>query len=592
MSDNEQRIDIRHATLHAVAEGARSHRRLEVHGLTGSGNARLLAELLDETGGTCAILVADQKQAARLCADIRFFRRQDDVVFFPNWEVGPYDPLSPHPEVEAERIASLAAMHAGKARAVVIPVRSLMQRVMPRQVLNDLSLQLLLEEEYPREELKERLLGLGYQPVPMVEDRGTFSLRGDILDIYPTASRQPLRLDFFGDFIEQIRPFSVTDQRVVDQQLNEVLLLPAREMVLAGPHLEHFLLRLKERCDDLDMARSRREAILDEARESLLAPGREFLLPLNYELLSPLFDYLPDVDWVVLDPPAVEQAADQFAAEIRSGESRIAASGEPYVEASSLFLEPADISTALGSARQIDLTRLQLYHLEADWPLFRVESVANTDFLCQPNELKGGLDRLVDQLEEWREQNWRVLLVCHQRGQGERLQEMLENHGLSLPFEPERRLVSLEKGEQAIAIGDLSSGFRLPDERIAVFCEEDIFGSRARRRTRREKQRALLPSLSELKENDFIVHTDHGIGRYCGLQHLQSGQTEGDYLLIEYAGDDKLYLPIDRIERVQKYVGSEGHQPKLDKMGGSAWEKAKLKARAAVEELALSLIHI
>ena len=169
---------------------------------------------------------------------------------------------------------------------------------------------------------------------------------------------------------------------------------------------------------------------------------------------------------------------------------------------------------------------------------------------------------------------------------------MLENHGLVLPLVPNARPGGMERGEAAIVVGELSAGFRLPDERLAVLTEEDIFGSRARRRTRREKQRAVLPSLAELKEDDFIVHTDHGVGRYCGLQHLKTGQTEGDYLLIEYAGDDKLYLPIDRIEKVQKYVGSEGHVPKLDKMGGSAWEKAKLKARAAVEELARDLLKI
>ena len=219
MSDSDPRIDNKHATLHSVAEGVNSHRHLEVHGLADSGNARLLAELLTTSDRTFAILVADQKQATRLAADLSFFRQQEDVVSFPHWEVGPYDPLSPHPEVEAERIASLAAMHAGRARAVVIPVRSLLQKVMPRQILNELSLQLLAEEEYPRQALQDNLIGLGYMPVPMVEDRGTFSLRGDILDIFPAASKQPLRLDFFGDFIEQIRPFSVTDQRTSVQQL-------------------------------------------------------------------------------------------------------------------------------------------------------------------------------------------------------------------------------------------------------------------------------------------------------------------------------------------------------------------------------------
>ncbi|PLX99913.1 MAG: hypothetical protein C0623_08210 [Desulfuromonas sp.] len=592
MSENEQRIEARHATLQSVAEGFAAHRHLEVHGLTNPVAARLLAELLKTAERTIAVLVADQKEAAKLAADLSFFHNPDEIVILPHWEVGPYDPLSPHPEVEAERVATLAALHAGSARVVVVPVRSLLQRVMPRPVLDQLAFHLVVEEEYPRQDLKNRLLGLGYQPVPMVEDRGTFSLRGDILDIYPAASRQPLRFDLFGDYIEQIRPFAVDSQRTGEESLAEVLLLPAREMVLAGEHLDYFLQKLQERCDDLDMTRTRREEILDEFREALPAPGREFLLPLNYPQLSTLFDYLPEAGWAVIDPPAIEQAMDRFAAEIREGEQRISNSAEPYVAADQLFLDPGSATEQLDKGRRIDITRLQLYHLEADWPLYRVEALPNSDFHCSAKELRQGLDRLVEQIETWRTEDWRILFACHQPGQAERLQEMLSAHGLELPLVPDRRLADIPRGEALVCVGELSAGFRLPDEKIALFSDEDIFGTRARRRTRRQKRRTLLPSLSELKENDFIVHTDHGVGRYRGLQHLQTGSTEGDYLLIEYAGDDKLYLPIDRIERVQKYVGADGHVPKLDKMGGTAWEKAKFKARAAVEELARDLLKI
>jgi len=592
MSENEQRIEVRHATLHSVAEGVRTHRHLEVHGLTGSAPARLLVEVLAAADGPFAVLTADLKQAERLAADLSFYRSDTDVVVFPNWEVGAYEPLSPHPEVEAERVAALAAMHAGAARVIIVPVRALMQRVMPRQVLDELSLRLVCEEEYPRTELQEKLLGLGYQPVPLVEDRGTFSLRGDILDIYPAASRQPLRIDFFGDYIETMRTFSVSDQRAGAESLDEILLLPAREMITAGRYKEYFLERLRERCDELDMPRSRREEILDEVREGLLAPGREFLLPLNYESLSTLGDYLPKATWVLVDPPAIEQVADQFNAEITAGEKRLAASDQPYIPSEELFLPPAEAMTLVSAGRRIDLSRLQLYHLEAEWPLYHVESSGNADLLLQPGELRSGLDQLVECLADWRQLGWRALLVCHQQGQAERLQEMLGNHGLALPLDAGRRLQDLTPGELVITVGELSSGFRLPDERVAVLTEEDIFGTRARRRSRREKQRAMLPSLAELKEGDFIVHTDHGVGRYHGLQHLKTGKTEGDYLFIEYADQDKLYLPVDRIEKVQKYVGGDGHEPKLDKMGGSAWEKAKLKARAAVEELARDLLKI
>jgi transcription-repair coupling factor (superfamily II helicase) len=593
MSDSDNSTDVRHATCRSIIEGAQALSRLEVNGLAGSAEARLLADLIKQSKQPLAILVADQKQARKLMTDLAFYSgRSDTLSLFPHWEVGPYDPLSPHQEIEAERLATLAGLHEGKLRGVIITVRALMQRVMPRTVLNDLCLHLKPAQSYSRQELTERLLSLGYQPVPLVEDRGTFSFRGDILDIFPTASTDPIRLDFFGDELEQIRNFDPSTQRSVDKSCREVLLLPARELVLGGEHRQTFLDRLRERCDELNMTRSRRDALLEEIREGLLAPGREFLLPYNFTHLSTLFDYLPDFRWVLSAPTDIEQAADQFAAEIRSAEERMQGSDSVFAPATELFLTPQQVLSEIKSTPRIDLTRLQLFHLDADWPIYQITVEGNSGLLGERPSTGAGLDLLAKKIETWQQQGWRLLLVCHQTGQAQRLQEMLEHHGLRLPIDPTLRLARMEKGETGICVGDLTSGFRMPDEHLAVITEEEIFGTRIRRRTRRENKDVLLPSLGQLKEGDFVVHTDHGIGRYCGLKHLKTGRVAGDFLYLEYAGEDRLYLPIDRIERVQKYVGSEGHQPKLDKMGGSAWEKAKIKARSAVEEMARDLLKI
>ncbi|MBE0501114.1 MAG: transcription-repair coupling factor [Desulfuromonadales bacterium] len=592
MSDTDSRSDARHATCRSIIEGTLEHKRLEIHGLAGSAEAHLLAGLIKQSKRPLAILVADQKQAHQLRADLSFYSGSSDTIaLFPQWEVGPYDPLSPHPEVEAERLATLASLHTGRLQAVIITIRALMQRVMPRSILNELCLSLQPDQSYSRQQLTENLLCLGYQPVPLVEDRGTFSFRGDILDIFPTASVAPVRLDFFGDELEQIRHFDPASQRSYDETCLDILLLPARELVLAGKHRQFFLDRLRERCDELNMTRSRRDALLEEIREGLLAPGREFLLPFNFPQLSTLFDYLPDFRWILSAPAEIEQAADQFAAEIRTAEERISRSDAPFAPAATLFIAPQAIFSAIESAPRLDLTRLQLFHLGADWPLFHVTAEGHSNLLGE-STTGAGLDLLAQKIEVWQQQGWRLLLVCHQIGQAERLQEMLEHHGLKLAIDAGLRLESLEKGGAGICVGDLSGGFSLPDEHLAVITEEEIFGTRVRRRSRRENKDVLLPSLAQLKEGDCVVHTDYGIGRYRGLKHLKTGRVEGDFLYLEYAGEDRLYLPIDRIERVQKYVGAEGHEPKLDKMGGNAWEKAKIKARSAVEEMARDLLKI
>ncbi len=587
--------EIAHATtrslLQQVREGAR---HIEIQGLAGSSGAYLLAALLRESSEPLFILAPDQKNAEQLATDLAFYwGRPDEIGLFPQWEVTPFEPLSPHPEVEARRIAALAGLLTRRARAVVLPVRAAMQRVIPRAVLTDLSLQLAAEEEYERAPLLQRLTELGYQAVPLVEDRGTFSVRGDIIDLFPPSREEPVRLEFFGDFIERMRPFDPASQRTRDEELNELAVLPARELILAGRHWETFTGRFKERCDALDLPRSRREELIEALREGLLAPGSHFLLPLNYDRLDTFFDYAGAGRWVVLDPPASEQEADAFAAATLAGAERAAAKGEPYGARDALYLTSAELERNLADQPRIDLSGLQLYRLEDDRARCRFQATGNGDLRAALKQEGATLRPLVTHLRQWRDANWRVLLVCHQRGQAERLLDLLAPHDLQIPLDPAAGLAQARPAEPLLVLGDLSGGFRLPDERLAVVTEEEVFGARVRRRGRTAaKAQAILSSLAELKEGDFIVHADHGVGIYRGLRHLDLNQIEGDFLHLEYAGGDKLYLPVERIEKVQKYVAGEGHGPRLDKMGGQGWEKAKLRARAAAEEMARDLLKI
>ncbi|MFA5515825.1 MAG: transcription-repair coupling factor [Desulfuromonadales bacterium] len=589
-----QQPEIAHATQRSFIAGVAGAPHSEVLGLTGSADARLLAKLLAERRETVLILAVDNRQAEQFATDLAFYHgRREDIFTFPNWEIRPYDPLTPHPEIEAARLATLAALHDGRARAVVLSVRALLQRVVPRDVLAGLCHRLVVEDEYPRPELTARLLALGYQAVPMVEDRGTFSLRGDILDLFPPTGSQPVRVEFFGDWIERMRPFDPAGQRTGENELRELALLPAREMILAGDHLETFARRLKERCDALAIGRPQREALIEEAREGLLAPGRCFLLPFNYDALDTFFTYVPDGAWVLLEPAALEQEADRFAAEVREGERRAAGRGEAYAAAADLFLEPAVIEGELKTRRRIDFAGLEVYRLEADRQIYRFRAEGNGDLRADAHREDGGMLQLAERLRTWRQNGWRTLLVCHQRGQADRLLDLLAPYSLTPDFVPEGTADGLQAGELRLVLGDLSAGFRLPDEKLAVVTEEEIFGRRVRRRGLGEaRARALLSSLAELKNGDYVVHADHGIAFYRGLLHLQMGEVEGDFLQLEYAGEDRLYLPIERIEKVQKYVGGEGHTPRLDKMGGAGWEKAKVRARAAIEELARELLKI
>jgi len=584
-----------HATSRSFREAIGAGlKRAEVHGLTGSAPGYFINQLLRRDAGPLVIVTADQPSARLLAADLQFFHgREDEIRLLPNWEIRPYEPLTPHPDVEAARLATLAALANAAARAVVVPVRALMQRLIPWEVLAGLCEQLRIDHDYRRDDLLHRLVNLGYHAVPLVEDRGNFSNRGDILDIFPPTGEQPLRLEFFGDTLEKIRPFDPATQRSAAAELAELQLLPAREMILAGEYLETFLQQLKARCDELGLGRSLRESIAEEAREGMLTPGHGFLIPLNYRRLDSFFNYVPDARWAILDPPAVEQEIDRFAGEVRTGEKRMRASGQVYAAAEQMFLSAAEVETGIDRGVRIDFSTLEIFDFDNRAQQFRVRAEGNGDLQIDLKGDEGGLLELAGRLKSWQLENCRTLLACHTRGQAERLADLLEPYGLVLNREPKSAFVWPERGRIELVLADLSAGFRLPDESLVLATEEEIFGRRVRRRSVSEaRTKALLSSLAELKTGDFIVHVDHGIGLYHGLQHLATNGTAGDFLNLEYAGGDKLYLPIDRIEKVQKYVGGEGHQPRLDKMGGNAWERQKLKARAAVEELARDLLQV
>ncbi len=567
--------------------------RTEILGLNGSSDAWFAAGLLarNTRDEPLLIVASTQAEAQRFHRALSFFHgRQTDILFFPHWETEPFAPLSPHPEIEATRLATLASLANGRGKAIVTTVKALQQKILPRKVLDTLRLQLEVGNDISRDVLLHGLSSLGYQRVTLVEDRGSFAVRGDLVDLFPPMLEQPVRLAFFGDELEEIRSFDPASQRSSDHHLVRLELAPAREMILAGSHLETFTRRFKERCDDLEMPRAQREAILDEVREGLLGPGRENLLPLNYDELDSLFDYLDRFCWLMLDPAAITTAADEFAEAIQCGQERAARSDEPFVPAADFYLDSQELETRFNQGPRIDLASLQLYQLEEEHPVYRVPVTNNADLRPDNVEHDGSLAPLVERLRGWLSAGWKVLVVCHQRGQAERLIDLLAPHELPVSWVPD-----LVPGREfpvglTVTIGSLDSGFRHTDGKRVVICDDEIFGPRTHRKVR-QRQRVFESSLADLKADDLVVHTDYGIGRYLGLVHLQTGAVEGDFIHLEYAGKDRLYLPVERIEKVQKYV-ADGSTPRLDKMGSGAWEKAKLRARAAIEELSRDLLQI
>ncbi len=572
--------------------------RIVLAGLKGAAPAYALSRLLEDGGPTFLVVAPDTDAAQEFCREARYFHgRPEDILYFPPWDTAPFEQSPIHPDITGQRLHTLFRLLSGRVPAVVTTVAALSQRLLPRELLGKASQYLVAGEEVEREPLLEKLVLLGYSPVPLVEDRGGFAVRGGILDIFPPDQPAPVRIEFFGDFVETIRTFDPLTQRSL-QPVPELVLMPSREVMLTKEVIGAFASRLKKRCDDLDISAGRRRALLEELENAVYPHGIEYLQPLFHPGLETLTDYVGSgTVKVVLDPEAISEAVHRFRDELAAGERRALEHDRITCETRELFLGQEEFRLLLERGRRIDVPALEVAgELPADAVRIPFAGEGNRDLkLDLKKENEAVLRPLVERLAGWLAERQRVLMVCHQHAQVKRLYELLAPHNLPVavserPFAAERDHLS---GRIEIMEGDVSRGFRLPEEALVVIAEEELFGRRVRRRGLTEARRKqILTSLAELKPGDHMVHLDFGVGRYRGLQHLKLGEVEGDFLLLEYAGDDRLYLPVDRINLVQRYVGAEGVEPHLDKLGGTSWEKAKAKARAVVEEMAEELLKI
>ena len=569
--------------------------QLSVAGLEGSAPAYLLSRLITEQGPPLLVVTADQESADELCRELRFFARHPEGVLpFPGWDVTPFDAASPHPDIVGERLNALVRLMDGGARAVVLPLGSALQRVIPRETLGEVCQYLVAGEELERETLIEKLVKLGYSHVPIVEDRGSFSVRGGILDIFPPDLGKPVRIEFFGDLVETMRLFDPVSQRSLEP-LPELVLLPSREVILSDRVLKEFTPRLKRRCDHLGIGADRRRELLEQLQQAIYPPGIDFLQPLFHPDLETVLDYAgPEAIRVLHDPAALAEAGERFQEELAAALARAELRDAVVCDPAELFLAPGELERLLASGRRLELPRLEIAGEGGE--TLRLKSSANSDLKLEATpEGDRVLAPLTEKMVHWIAAGNRVLIPCHQAGQARRLYELLSHYRLPLEMSQEgfAGAAARPPGRIEILIGDISRGFRLEAERLVLVAEEEIFGKRVKRRGLSEaRKQQLLTSLAELKPGDHMVHIDFGVALYRGLEHLSLTGLEGDFLLLEYAGGDKLYLPVDRINLVQRYVGAEGIQPKLDRLGAAGWEKAKAKARSEVQEMAAELLKI
>lgn len=522
-----------------------------------------------------AILAASAQDAERLREEMAWLDPGLKVHRLPDWETLPYDQFSPHPDLVSERLATLWQLANGAFDAAIVPVTTALQRLPPRAYLAGRTFNLRARERLDLEGLRAQMVLAGYAHVSQVMSPGEFCIRGGVVDLYPTGSAVPYRLDLIGEEIETIRTFDVDNQRSI-YPVSEVRLLPAREFPLDEEGRARFRDSFRERFEG-DPTRSR---TYKDVSNGIAPAGVEAYLPLFFEATATLFDYLPAETRCVLHGD-VPDAAEGFWRDLKSRHDLLKGDRDrPLLAPRELYLPVEEFFIALkGFAR-----------LEAGSPLAArpPPSVEIDRRSVQPLRL---LKRFAEPFEG------RTLIVAESAGRRETLSQLFSEHDFHPVLVDDWARFSESVHPVAMTWGPIAAGFLLPEERLAVITESELYPGQVRQARRRDGRarssaEGMLRDLAEVKPGDAVVHSQHGIARYLGLVTLDLGEGEMEFLHLEYEGGDKLYVPVSQLHVISRYTGAAPESAPLHRLGSGQWEKAKRKAARQVRDTAAELLDL
>ncbi len=579
---------------------------IEVSGSVGAEKPYIISRLVDHLKKPVFIIVPSGQAAEALAQDLEFFSGPSTprVFIFPPYNILPFKRLAYHSETAARRIRILYELAvAGNGPAVIIvPVETLLQRIIPRDVLCDYAELVMINEDLDRDRLIRKLHSGGYVRAAIVEEPGEYSVRGGIIDVFSPMYDDPLRIELFGDTVDSIRRFSASSQRKVDF-MEEAVILPAREAVLDIENIDAVIKRARAQKVSAGISEAAVSEFVERLKNEGVFSGIEGLLPLIYDETDTVFDYMNQNTFIIdYDPSATTHEVVKKEALATRNYLSACDDNRMCVSPESIYQSWPTVQSTLAGKQVLSFKMVRINTPsctdESNQALFQLSAADNADLASQVAVHDRG-DQLLKPFVEWIEayenKGYHVVIVCSTRFQSDRLQGLLTPYGKKFEIFKSFSEVPGRLAKSAIVSGHLNSGFVLHDQRLAIITEREIFGKKAKRRTRREKREAVRTSFldfSDLAIDDFIVHISHGIGRYKGLEKLTIDAITNDFMLIEYRDRDKLYLPVDRMDMVQKYMGVDEVIPVLDKLGGTAWEKAKAKAKKSVEKIAGELLQL
>ncbi|PKM11009.1 MAG: transcription-repair coupling factor [Gammaproteobacteria bacterium HGW-Gammaproteobacteria-3] len=554
-------------------------------GLTGCGDSLALASAIEKENRLFVIVTPDNQTALRLEHELAcFLQNEHPILHFPDWETLPYDVFSPLPDIISQRLKTLALLPQVKRGAVVVSVATLMHRLAPREHVLANSFAISKGEQFNLELNRIKLESVGYQCVSQVYQHGEFAVRGAVVDLFPMGSKTPFRIELFDEDIESIRTFDPETQLSV-AKIDTIQLFPAREFPFTDDAIKHFRQAFRTHFPEV----SPKNTLYLDVSKGITPGGIEYYLPLFVETTETLFDYLPESTVVVATESFARTSTAFYSEAEERFQQRKYDAHRPLLAPELLFLSADEL------ARQVE--KFARITLSSTIP----GSDEVIDFNCRalPDltidaKLKQPARALVQFIDDF---PGKVLFVSESAGHREGLLEQLAKFALKVkPVDTWAAFIEAEQSP-CMLVAPMDQGVLLAESAIAIITESQLTGVKAQQRRRRKKSAAkalenIVNNLNELTIGSPVVHQEHGVGRYLGLQTLEFGGIAAEFLMLEYANDDKLYVPVSSLNVIGRYTGISPENAPLHKLGGEQWGKAKKKAMERIRDVATELLEI
>ncbi|WP_373603907.1 transcription-repair coupling factor [Aggregatibacter sp. HMT-949] len=546
-------------------------------------DALAISEIAEQNAGLTVVVTPDTRSALRLSRVLAELSCLD-VRLFPDWETLPYDTFSPHQEIISSRLSALFYLQQAKKGIFLLPIATLMQRLCPPQYLQHNVLLIKKGDRLVIDKMRLQLEMAGYRAVEQVLEHGEYAVRGSLLDLFPMGSVQPFRLDFFDDEIDSIRTFDVDTQRTLDE-IQSVNLLPAHEFPTDDKGIEFFRAQFRETFSEI---RRDSEHIYQQISKGTLISGIEYWQPLFFAEMATLFDYLPQ-QTLFIDIEGNQEQGERFYRDAAQRyEQRKADPMRPLLAPQKLWLNVDEVNRKLKSYPRISL-KTEKVRSSVRQKNLPVTALPEVTIQSQQKEPLGQLRQFIEQFKG------HILFSVETEGRRETLLDLL----LPLKLKP-KQIKSLAQAEQekfSLWVSSLEQGFIIEQTpSLAIIGEANLLGERVQQRSR-DKRKSVNPdtlvrNLAELKIGQPVVHLDHGVGRYGGLVTLDTGGIKAEYLLLNYANESKLYVPVTALHLISRYVGGSDETAPLHKLGNEAWAKSRQKAAEKIRDVAAELLDV